>query len=684
MEHVGQPLGLMEKLLSACPKRLWRRYVVAIGLIVSLLLGSHIAHVMTLNEAAQDANVINLSGRQRMLSQRILFLTSELSSTNGQYAAPLLEDAIDQFEQAHSVLLSHAAQSSVTAAHYAVDQDGGLDHSTKDFIEKSRVVLADGGQNRASVDLLTEAGAFSILRELNTAVELFEEQAELRAQNLHAIQEATLMLAIFTIVVEGVLIFWPAQVSINRAISGLDRRNQEILQANHELAELAEKMAHAASHDTLTGIANRKRLEQELDVRLRSQSGKALCLMHIDLDRFKEVNDTLGHLVGDKVIQHCANIMTLTIRDEDLVARVGGDEFIVVLDLPQDRAHVRASEIADSLIKRISEPFEIDGNKISVGASIGIAFHANSEDGSTLIGNADIALYQAKNEGRGKSCLFNTLMRKEMEHRHSLSQDLRAAAKNDEFEPYLQPQVNFSDGRLVGFESLARWNHPQRGVLMPDQFIDLSRELGVIHLIDKQILRKSLEALSQLRNAGWEVPSISVNFDALTLRRPKLMEWVKATLNDYDLLASDLIVEVTETVLIEGEEDPAVKTLSQLSDLGISVHLDDFGTGYSSLSYLTLLDLNGVKIDRSLVQDPTEKRSEQVIRAISSIAQGLDLTIVAEGIEDPKQFKALHDLECKVAQGFGIGRPQPVPEVETWLQGYGKSKASLTAGPQPC
>lgn len=684
MERAERRFGLFENLLSSRPKQLWRRYVFAIGLIISLLLGSHVAHVMTLKEAAQDANIINLSGRQRMLSQRILYLTSELSAENGQYASPLLEDAIRQFESAHNTLLSHASQASALSDHYAATQEGGLDHATRQFIGLTRTVLNERGENVASIEQLRELGAFSILRELNEAVELFEEQAELRGQNLRAIQEATLMLAILTIIIEGVLIFWPAQVSINRALTGLDLRNQEILETNRELADLAEKMTHAASHDQLTGIATRKRLEDELEERLASDSGQSLCLMHIDLDRFKEVNDTLGHPVGDRVIQHCANIMALTIRDEDMVARVGGDEFIVVLDLPKKRASRKATEIADCLIKRITEPFEIEGNKISIGASIGIAFWVGGEDSMTLIGNADIALYQAKNEGRGISCLFNEEMRKEMEHRHSLSQDLKRAAEKDQFEPYFQPQVQFSDGHLVGFECLARWEHPLRGTLSPGKFIDLGRELGLIHLIDKQILQKSLDALVTLRASGWKIPTISVNFDAFTLRQTGIVEWLESSLREAGIPASDLVVEVTESVFIEGEHDPAVGTLNKLRKLGVNVHLDDFGTGYSSLSYLVLLDLNGVKIDRSLVQHPTGKRSSQVIRAISNIAHGLDLTIVAEGIEDPKQFRALQELNCGVAQGFGIGVPQSLTDIESWLKSYGKSGDALLQGPYSC
>ncbi len=682
MEHTGQQHGLIERLFSARPKQLWRRYLIALGLIVSLLLGSHIAHVMTMKRGADDTTIINLSGRQRMLSQRILFLTSELSSINGQYAAKLMEDAIQQFENAHKTLLSHVGQSGVIADHYAVNQDVGLDHTTKNFIALSRLVLSEGGQNTDSVDLQRELGAFRVLRDLDIAVDLFEAQADSRAYNLHLIQEVTLFLAVLTVIAEGVLIFWPAQVIINRAISGLDRRNQEVMATNRELAELADKMTHAALHDTLTGIANRHRLEQELHARLASETDDVLCLMHIDLDRFKEVNDTLGHQVGDQVIQHCAKIMALTIRDDDLVARVGGDEFIVVLELPRNHASQKANDIAESLIKRISEPFDIDRNKISVGASIGIAFHAGAENAMTLIGNADIALYQAKNDGRGVSRFFNNEMRQDIEHRHALSQDLKAAVEEEQFDPFLQPQVRFSDGKLVGFESLARWQHPEQGVLSPARFIDLSRELDLIHKIDRLILRKSLKALVKLRNDGWDVPTMSVNFDAWTLRQPKLLDWLKISIEEAGVSPSDLIVEVTESVLIEGEADPAVRTLNQFRELGVNVYLDDFGTGYSSLSYLTLLDLNGVKIDRALVQDPTERRSEQVIRAISSIADGLDLTIVAEGIEYPKQFRALQDLDCDVAQGFGIGVPQSLSDIEVWLQGYGKSKADFAAGPQ--
>lgn len=495
------PLGW----LTTNPSRLWKRYVVAIGLIVLLLIGSHVAHTMTLTETARDASVINMSGRQRMLSQRILYLATQLELAQDSQTVGLLTDAVGEFENAHNQLVGIAMESPALSEFFAVGTPDGLDAKARKYVSTARDIIEsplDPVILHPLLEDLQAVGTFELLRDLNTAVQLFEEDANGRAERLSQLQEATLILAILKIIIEAVLIFWPAQISINRALDGLERQNRDIVKSNEALQELTQRLSFAAHHDSLTGVANRKKLKEELSERLASvdHGKRSICVMHLDLDRFKEVNDTLGHLVGDSVLSRAAEIMTYSVHDEDIVARVGGDEFVIVMEMPNAAGAKRAMEIAQTLIRGISEPMMLDDATITVGTSIGIAFSSAQEaEADLLIGNADIALYEAKRDGKGVARLFTRSMREGVEQRHILIQDIYEGLEQVQFIPFFQPQVSFSTGELVGFEVLARWDHPKHGLLAPAEFIPLAEEIGVIDQIDMQVAVAGFDGLNKIR-----------------------------------------------------------------------------------------------------------------------------------------------------------------------------------------
>lgn len=671
------------KWLTSNPSLLWKRYVVAIGLIVALLVGSHVAHTMTLSETARDAGVINQSGRQRMLSQRILFLGTQLEISKDPQKIALLDETVTEFENAHNELVTIAENSEALSDVFDVGSPDGLDAKVRHYITVARQIIrspAEAQELHPLIEELQGLGTFELLRDLNTAVGLFEQDATGRAERLRQLQEATLILAILTIIFEGFLIFWPAQISINRALNGLESQNRDIARSNEALKELTQRLSFAAHHDSLTGVANRKKLKEDLTRRLETVDhvSRKICVMHLDLDRFKEVNDTLGHPVGDAVLSRAAEIMALTVHDEDMVARVGGDEFVIVMDMPSAAGPNRAMAIAKTLIRRICEPMHLDDATVSVGTSIGIAFsNTNETEADLLIGNADIALYEAKRDGKGVARLFTQGMREGVEQRHSLTQDIQRGLIEEQFIPFFQPQVCFQSGNLIGFEVLARWDHPKRGLLAPSDFIPLAEEIGVIDQIDMQVAISGLCSLKDMRAMGLDVPKLSINVAARSLRLESYGTDLRAALVERGLLPSDIVIEVLETTLIEGKEDPAYKMISNLAADGFDIFIDDFGTGYASLSSLAQLDLSGLKIDKSLVADPEDPKATQVISAISSLAKGLGLTTVAEGVETPQMYNSLKNMGCHVAQGFGIGVPMSMLDAVAWAEDYGASPARL-------
>lgn len=437
----------------------------------------------------------------------------------------------------------------------------------------------------------------------------------------------------------------------------------------------AAALQHAAFHDQLTDLPNRKRLHLELEARLaRSASRSAgLCVMHVDLDRFKEVNDTLGHPVGDEVLRKASQVMCMSVRKEDLVARVGGDEFVVVMDLAHEDPDAVAQEIADNFIAKLRLPMFVGEHTCSIGASVGVAFAKDSLwKADRMIGNADIALYEAKRSGKGKAIRFQPSMRGSMERRHALMQDIERAVEAGEFVPHLQPKVSMSDGTLIGFEALVRWRHPTRGILTPPEFIELAEETGLLQAIDRATINGALDALVALRADGWSVPHVAVNASESSLRDPEYAADLKADLAMRGLGSDDLRIEVVEDTIIAKPGDQVIDTLQALYAAGFRIELDDFGTGYASLSNLATLNLTGLKIDLGLVQGLDDPRTKKITEAIVGLARNLRLQVTAEGVETPRQFAELRALGCNIAQGYCIARPLAVEDVTHWLANYGK------------
>ncbi len=395
------------------------------------------------------------------------------------------------------------------------------------------------------------------------------------------------------------------------------------------------KIEYMAHHDSLTDLANRvllnERLEQALGHRIHLE--EMVAVHHLDLDQFKAVNDTFGHLAGDKLLKIVADRLRWLVRDTDTIARMGGDEFVIVQGPIRDPAE--ATSLAQRIIALISEPYEIDGHQAVIGASIGIA--VGPGDGlrpDKLLRNADLALYRAKGDGRGTFRFFEPAMDLQMQTRRIMEQDLRKALAAGEFELHYQPVVNLASNEISGFEALIRWNHPEKGMVAPATFIPLAEEIGFIVPIGEWVIRQACATAAQ-----WPGDlHVAVNLSAVQFRSPGLMQVIVGALATSGLRPTRLEIEITETVLLQNKET-TLALLHQLRALGIRIAMDDFGTGYSSLTYLQCFPFDKIKIDRSFVKDITENPgSLTIVRAVAALANGMGMTATAEGVETSEQL----------------------------------------------
>jgi diguanylate cyclase (GGDEF)-like protein len=421
------------------------------------------------------------------------------------------------------------------------------------------------------------------------------------------------------------------------------------------------KIEYMAHHDALTDLANRvllnERLEQALGQRIHRE--EMVAVHHLDLDQFKAVNDTFGHPAGDKLLKIVADRLRALVRETDTIARMGGDEFVVVQAPIADPAE--ATSLAQRIIASMSEPFYLDGHQAVIGASVGIA--VGPSDGlkpDRLLRNADLALYRAKGDGRGTFRFFEAAMDLQMQTRRIMERDLRKALPAGEFELYYQPVVNLASGDISGFEALIRWNHPEQGLVSPAAFIPLAEETSFIVPMGEWVIRQACATAAQ-----WPGDlSVAVNISAAQFRYPGLMQVIVGALATSGLQPTRLEIEITETVLLQNRET-TLAVLHQLRELGVRIAMDDFGTGYSSLTYLQCFPFDKIKIDRSFVKDITENAgSLNIVRAVAALAKGMGMTATAEGIETREQLDRITCEGCTEMQGFLFSRPLPASEIE--------------------
>ncbi|REJ79071.1 MAG: EAL domain-containing protein [Acidobacteria bacterium] len=433
-----------------------------------------------------------------------------------------------------------------------------------------------------------------------------------------------------------------------------------------------EKLQYEATHDSLTRLPNRSlfmaRLENAVETARRNPSYE-VAVLFIDLDRFKLVNDSLGHMVGDQLLIGIARRLGECLRPSDLVARLGGDEFVILVEGKGEGEDV--TSIAERVQEQFAEPFELAGNDVYSSASIGILklsdTHFSAED---MMRDADTAMYHAKKAGKGRHEIFDPSMHRVAIETFQLETDLRKAIDNREFFVFYQPIYSLETDETIGFEALARWNHPEKGFIPPNDFIPVAEELGLIHDLGEQILTK---ACTDMRELLSERPLIlSVNISCKQFGNPDFVEGVRRVLLETGFPPSLLKFEITESVFLEHRED-AIAMLSELRNFGVEIDIDDFGTGYSNLNYLTQLPISTLKIDRSFIESmETKGRNLEIVQTIIALASGLGIKVIAEGVENREQLHRLKALRCSGAQGFFFAKPMDLEDVKAFIKEPGK------------
>jgi diguanylate cyclase (GGDEF)-like protein len=443
----------------------------------------------------------------------------------------------------------------------------------------------------------------------------------------------------------------PAMVSITFNVFDVLR---ESIAAAETSQRMADKMRDLARTDVVTGLSNRAGLNHEMVEKLMTMGDDTkLSLFWLDLDKFKEVNDTLGHPVGDRVLSEVARRLRETAPDGATVARFGGDEFIVVCEVA---SRSECEKLAGSLLEEISRPYRIDGERLEIGTSMGIALMPDDgADLDTVMQSADLALYHAKVNGRNQTSFFDASMTRDLMRRKEIEAELRAALQRDELSIFFQPIVDLETGRIKTFEALVRWFHPEKGELRPDEFIPVAEETGVIITLGNWITAQAAKACAQ-----WpEDVTIAVNLSPVQIKAPGSALGILNALKEAGLHPSRLELEVTESLFLDDNANTS-RFIEKLADEGVRFALDDFGTGYSSLGYINKYPFKKIKVDRSFVSGPdVGRKSDAIIRAVAEMGSRLEMDIVAEGLETIEQVRAVREAGCTLGQGYYFSRAVP-------------------------
>lgn len=440
-------------------------------------------------------------------------------------------------------------------------------------------------------------------------------------------------------------------------------RSSEALQQSHE------NFRHAAYHDALTGLPNRNYFIDTLKGLLQQSRESAesnFAVLFLDLKSFKTINDSLGHSLGDRLIKNVAKRLSSMVREDDMVGRFGGDKFgVILMDL---LSREEATSFADRLAKRLAEPYTLDGRQVFTSAKIGIAYgNSKYPEAEDILRDADIAMYYAK-DNEDNYVIFDQKMHARAVTRLQLETDLRFAIEREEFELFYQPIVGLNGAQLVGFEALVRWNHPQRGLVAPSEFIPISESTGLIIPMTVQILNRACSQIVEWQRQHADKPlSISVNLSGKHFGHPALVEQINTVVAETGIDPAYLKLELTESAVMENAES-AVLMLRQIKETGVQISIDDFGTGYSSLSYLHQFPIDQLKVDRSFVSAMEENTENgEIVRTVITLAKALGLKVVAEGIESIHQYHQLRVLGCEYGQGYLFSKPLPVHDIERLL-----------------
>jgi diguanylate cyclase (GGDEF)-like protein len=456
----------------------------------------------------------------------------------------------------------------------------------------------------------------------------------------------------------------PCFAMVGGRLSELRRR---LRRTNEELTAALEMIQKMATHDTLTSLPNRALFNEGLNhaIAQSERHKRPLALFFLDLDRFKNINDTLGHALGDRVLQEAARRLTGAVRTSDLIARLGGDEFVLLVEDFQGTEHL--ADIAAKLLGAFAPTFTIDNQELALSVSVGICTYPDDgADAQVLLANADIAMYRAKDQGRNRFCFYAAELNHLSQERLALEAGLRHALARSQIEVFYQPKIDFGSGRVTGVEALIRWRHPHLGLLLPDRFVPLAEEIGEIIPIGYWTLRRVCERLRRWQESGTHL-TVAVNLSASQFHEPELVPRLAAIFKTTGVAPGSLELEITESMVMRDPERAAA-VMQGLHDMGVRISIDDFGTGHSSLGYLKRFPIDCLKVDRSFVRDlPHNSDDVAITRAVIAMAHSLRMSVVAEGVEHQDQFDLLRAEGCDEFQGYFCAKPMEEPDLLRFL-----------------
>ena len=465
---------------------------------------------------------------------------------------------------------------------------------------------------------------------------------------------------------------YEANQELKKMNEGLEKtvseRTNDLRTALQNIKDAKKRTEHLALHDPLTSLPNRRFLRNHLDelFAIAKAEDASIAILHIDLDRFKLINDTLGHAAGDHVLAEVSKILKDVTSKDDFIARIGGDEFVVVTKFQDDNSYV--AELATRIPERVAEPIDFNGRPLRIGASVGYCFDKASQTApDKLLISSDIALYQAKDLGRGVSQEFTSELEVQMSEKKQLADEILEALERDEFIPFYQPKICAATNAIEGVEALVRWNHPTRGLMFPDTFLDVASDIGVLAKVDDMMLRHASADFRKWEEMGLKVPRFTVNMSLGRLMDEDLLK----RLDQLNLPPGKVGFEVVESIFFDNPDDSTMQRINDLKERQIDIEIDDFGTGHASIIGVVKLQPSALKIDRQLIMDIVDSPiQERLVKAIVEIGRSLELSVVAEGIESQDHADICTRLGCDVLQGYFFGKPMPCEDLEKFCETF--------------
>ncbi|TIM04838.1 EAL domain-containing protein [Mesorhizobium sp.] len=663
-------------------------YWLALLIIAAMVMASFILLQQMMAGHRHDDMLLDIVGMQKVLSQRIVFLANAAGAATPNQQPALVtafKQATADFERNYDLLLERVVADPASPArldpksveNVLFAKPFHLDYFSVGLIAngerlvsafESQLGMADnggykGGGERVNLDASVANAALSGYAALGQRI---SAQADARSESLLALHRTLFYSTLGVIVLVALFIFRPM--------------SNTILRKTRELIDTRNSMAFIAVHDGLTGLHNRTFLTDHFDTLIKGAQRRRerLAAVHLDLDRFKQINDTLGHAAGDYVLVVTAQRMRDSCRASDLCVRLGSDEFVMILNGAGGTEDINT--VAGRVLSQINEPIVYRGATILPGASAGVAVYpVDADNAQDLLVHADLALHAAKKQGGGSLSFFSEALRHELDYRKRLEHDIRIAIAEKTFQVYFQPQVSLSNGTIGGIEALVRWRHAERGMIAPGEFIPIAEKCGLMPSIGRIVIAKAIGEAAEWNRAGIAFGRLAVNVSGSELREADFAAFLFGALEKAGLPPQKLSLEIVESVILDDEKTGIAAKLRHIRAAGVHLELDDFGTGYASLSHVNPNEIDRLKIDRRFVQNINENGDNtKIVRAITELARGLGISIVAEGAETEAELDSLMAIGCDQVQGYSIAFPMPQDQVREWLVARAPKRARLT------